>query len=92
MRVVGDFFGVPNRLVVDVRLVENRGHLFLGLIRRPLFQPGVNLHLTLGLYAGIVLGILSHVAITDCLAKAGKVLVLVSADEDVALLVLLRVL
>src|SRR5712691_12767552 len=93
VRLVGNFFGVPDRLVVDVGLVQQCGNLLLGLIGRPLFQPIVDFNLALGLYARVMLGILlRRLAITNGLTQAGKVLIVISADQDVALLLLLGVL
>src|SRR5947209_5347740 len=93
VRLVGNFFGVPDRLVVDVGLVQQCGNLLLGLIGHPLFQPGIDFNLALGLYARVMLSILlRRRAISNDLTQLGEVLVFVSADQDVALLLLLGVL
>src|SRR5437660_4905087 len=93
VRMVGNFFGVPDRLVVDVGLVQQFGNLLLGLIGRPLFQQIVDFNLALGLYPRVMLGILlRRLAITNGLTQADKVLIVISADQDVALLLLLGVL
>src|SRR5713101_1727366 len=63
VRMVGDLFGIPHRLVVDV-----------------------------GLVAGVVLGILlRQLAVAGDLAERSEVLVVVRADQDIALLILLGV-
>src|SRR5712692_3870987 len=93
VRLVGNFFGVPDRLVVDVGLVQQCGNLLLGLIGRPLFQQGIDFNLALGLYARVMLSILlRRRAISNDLTQPGEVLVVVSADQDVAFLLLLGVL
>jgi len=56
--LVGDLLGVPDRLVDDVGGVQDLRHLFLGLVRRPLLQGGIDFHLALGLDADVGLGVL----------------------------------
>src|SRR5713101_8000576 len=93
VRMVGDLFGIPHRLVVDVGLVQDGSHLLLGFVGRPFFERRVDLHLALGLDAGVVLGILLHqLAVAGGLAERGEILVVVRADQDIALLILLGVL
>src|ERR1019366_3948948 len=93
VRVVGDLFRVPHRLIQDVIGVHHRRYLLLRLIRGPLFQSGINLHLALGLDADISLGVLGgQRAFTYGLAQAREVLVLISADHDVTLFQFLRIL
>src|SRR3989442_8422495 len=87
--MVGNFFGVSGRLVVDVGLVQQCGNLLLGLIGRPLFQQIVDFNLALGLYPRVMLGILlRRLAITNDLTQAGKALIVINADPDVGLLLL----
>src|SRR5208283_3974998 len=93
VRMVGDLFRVPHRLVDDVVRVHDRGYLFLRLVGRPLFQSRINLHLTLGFDADILLRVLrGQGGFANRLAQAGEVLVLVRADQDVTFFHLLGVL
>src|SRR5208282_4431249 len=92
VRVVGDLFRVPHRLIQDVIGVHKRRYLFLRLVRCPLLQSWINFHLAVGLNANIRLGVLgSQGGITNRFTQAGEVLVLVRADQDVTFFLFLRI-
>src|SRR3989442_7642896 len=87
VRLVGNFFGVPDRLVVDVGLVQQFGNLLLGLIGRPLFQQIVDFNLALGFYPRVMLGILlRRLAITNGLTQSGEKPIVINDHDSVGYL------
>src|SRR5674476_1298675 len=91
--LLGNLLGVPNGLVVDAGLVEERCYVFLGLVLRPGLDGIVDGALILGLDAVVVLRERRREVLRpDHAAQLLEVLVRVGRDEDVPHLGLLRVL
>src|SRR5690606_18206719 len=85
--------GVPDGLVDDAGLVENGLDVFLGLVLGPLLDLGIDLDLAFGLDpVGMGRVLVAQIGTVHHSAELLPILIGVGGDEDVAFLVLLRVL